>query len=82
MDLLGHYGLPLHVDRIETWHDTAPKQETLYAIATPNADATCFDVTVVDRTGRVYVHLAGYHTIALPVSVNPEWLMKLHAVAV
>jgi hypothetical protein len=69
------------VDRVEIHSGANLEGESLYAIATASKDTNCFDVKVVDRAGTVYVQLTGYHTAALPVSVDREWLMKLHEVA-
>jgi NAD(P)-dependent dehydrogenase (short-subunit alcohol dehydrogenase family) len=81
IELLGHFGLPQHVDRVQVWDNSNLQGQTLLAIARQSADLKSFEVTVVDVKGNVYIQLAGYRTIPLPGSVDREPLMKLHAVA-
>jgi NAD(P)-dependent dehydrogenase (short-subunit alcohol dehydrogenase family)/acyl carrier protein len=53
----------------------------MYAVVTPNQDHGSFDAEVVDTTGRLYVGLSGYRTVALPDSVDVGPLMAMSAVA-
>ena len=87
-------GLPRHVDRVclcatgvppvrehgQDGHGT-PNEGQLYAVLTSHPDHGSFDAEVVDSTGRQYVRLSGYRTVALPGSVDLESLKAMSAAA-
>jgi len=94
MSVQGRMGLPLHVDQIslcatgvvpvpehgQDGHDM-PNERRLYAVVTPDPDHGSFDAEVIDSTGRQYVNLSGYRTVALPSSIDVEPLRVLSAAA-
>jgi hypothetical protein len=90
----GRMGLPQHVDQVclcatgvppvqehgRNGHGT-PVEGRFYAVVTPNPDHGSLDAEVIDSTGRQYVRLSGYRTVALPNSVDAEPLKALSAAA-
>jgi hypothetical protein len=92
MSQQGRMGLPQHVDQVylratgvppvhkqgQDGHGT-PVDGRLYAVVTP--DHGSFDVEVIDTTGKLYVRLRGYRTVALASSIDAEPLRALRAAA-
>ncbi len=78
--MLGHMGLPQHVQKVSMWRAPDRAASPLFAVVTPSADQGSFDADVVDKTGNRYVHLSGYRTVALPNSVDAGELKALQAV--
>lgn len=73
----GKMGLPMHVERVSVCvpphakggHLWGNLDVPLYAVVT--AHAGTFDAEVVDASGKRYVMLTGYQTVALPEKVDP-----------
>jgi hypothetical protein len=53
----------------------------LYAVVTAHPDHGSFDAEVVDSTGRQFVRLSGYRTVALSGGVDLEPLKAMSAAA-
>jgi acyl transferase domain-containing protein len=73
-------GLPLHIDHL----GVAPglshaARGPFYAVVTRKLDQNCFDAEVVDGSGTRLLQLDGYHTIALPDSIDAKKLKPLRA---
>ena len=94
MSVQGRMGLPQHVHQVCLWPlgvrrpaEARPRMAShdirgrLYAVVTPDPDHGSFDAEVVDTTGKQYVRLSGYRTVALPSSVDAEPLKALRAAA-
>ena len=81
MSVEGRMGLPQHVHQVCL--GTAPERAEgrLYALVTPDPEHGTFDAEVVDTTGKQYVRLTGYRTVALPASIDAEPLKALSAAA-
>jgi len=77
---LGGGGVPPVETNDQDAHATTTEVR-MYAVVTPNQDHGSFDAEVVDTTGRQYVCLSGYRTVALPDRVDVGPLMALSAVA-
>ncbi|NOZ88269.1 MAG: SDR family NAD(P)-dependent oxidoreductase, partial [Deltaproteobacteria bacterium] len=45
--------------------DVPPQDEALYALVEARDGDECFDARIVDDSGKVYVDIHGYHTIAI-----------------
>jgi Polyketide synthase dehydratase/KR domain len=78
----GRMGLPQHIHQVSLLRDPEQAKGKFYAVVTPNPEDKSFDAEVLDSAGNHYVHLSGYHTVALPNSVDAEPLKALQAVAV
>ena len=52
-----------------------------YAVVTPHPDRGSFDAQVIDDSGRLYVRLIGYRTVALSASVDANLLKAWGAAA-
>jgi hypothetical protein len=52
----------------------------LYAVITPDPVSGSFDAEVVDASGKRYVQLSGYRTVATPNAVNTDQLKALRNV--
>ena len=72
----GDMGLPQHVDWVRIW--TAPEkvEADIYAVVTPRTDGS-FDAEVVGASGKRYVQISGYRTVAFPM--DSEAVKKLQA---
>ena len=81
MSTQGRMGLPQHLDQVCLWPTPAAAEGELYAVVTPDPDHGTFDAVVVDSTGKQYVSLTGYRTVALPSSVDAQPLKALGAAA-
>ena len=81
MSVQGRMGLPLHVHQVSVWPIPELAEVRMYAVVTPDPDHGSFDAVVVDATGKQYVHLSGYRTVALSNSVDAEPLKALSAAA-
>jgi hypothetical protein len=73
------FGLPLHVERITVMPAAEEVEHDTCAIVTPHPEQGSFDAEVVDSTGKCFVRMTGYRTVALPGSVNLE---AVHALQV
>jgi hypothetical protein len=72
----GRMALPTHVDRVVRYK--APKKPgPLWAVVT-NRDG-CFDVDVIDKSGRVRVRLEGYRTTELPGEIDADVLAPIRS---
>jgi len=71
----GRMALPRRLARVTTRRHPGG-DEALFAITRPAAGGGV-DAVVVDEAGRVYVELAGYHTVELPGGVGEEQLAAL-----
>jgi len=90
----GRMGLPQHVHQVclcatgvppvpehgQDGHGT-PAEGRLYAVVTSHPDHSTFDAEVVDSTGKQYVRLRGYRTVARSGSVDLEPLKAMSAAA-
>lgn len=66
----GVMALPSEVESVTVYRPTPPPGEPqLYAIVTPAGEGV-FDAQVRDEDGNVYVAMRGYHTVALPGTVE------------
>ncbi|WP_129626348.1 type I polyketide synthase [Candidatus Oscillochloris fontis] len=66
----GVLALPAEIDSVSVFRATPPPGDPqLYAIVTPVSEGL-FDAQVRDEAGNVYVAMRGYHTIALPGTVE------------
>ncbi len=66
----GVMALPTEIDSVAVFRPTPPPGEPqLYAIVTPVSSGV-FDAQVRDEEGNVYVAMRGYHTVALPGSIE------------
>ena len=81
MSVEGRMGLPQHVHQVCLWPTPEPAEGQLYAVVTSHPDHGSFDAEVIDSTGKQYVRLSGYRTVALPGSVDIEPLKVLSAAA-
>ncbi|HEX6824024.1 MAG TPA: SDR family NAD(P)-dependent oxidoreductase [Candidatus Sulfotelmatobacter sp.] len=71
-------GLPLHIDHLSVAPAiTEPANGPMYAVVSRKLDQTCFDAEVVDVSGNRLLQLSGYHTIALPDSIDGTKLKPL-----
>jgi hypothetical protein len=70
--------LPTHVDRVIRYAD-ADAPGKLLAVVHPREDGSAIDARVVDEKGRVRVLLAGYRTIELPGTLDPEALEPIRS---
>ena len=75
----GRLGLPQHVRRVNLYCVPDPAQGSLFAVITPDPEHGIFDADVLDATGKRYLRVSGYSTIALPSAVEPERLKPLQA---
>jgi hypothetical protein len=73
------FGLPLHVDRITVLPVAEGAEHDICAIVTHSLEQGSYDAEVVDSTGKCFVRMTGYRTVALPGSVNLE---AVHALQV
>jgi len=72
--------LPRHMDSVSLLSApesadgglSAAAEGRLYAMVTPHPDSGEFDAEVVDASGRRYLELKGYGTVALASGVNAE----------
>jgi len=66
----GVMALPAEIESVAVFRATPPPGEPqLYAVVTP-AGKDGFDAQVRDEEGNVYVAMSGYHTVALPGTVE------------
>ncbi|NTV63428.1 MAG: SDR family NAD(P)-dependent oxidoreductase, partial [Oscillochloris sp.] len=66
----GVLALPAEIESVTVFKATPPPGEPqLYAVVSPVSDGV-FDAQVRDEEGNVYVAMRGYHTVALPGSVE------------
>jgi malonyl CoA-acyl carrier protein transacylase/NAD(P)-dependent dehydrogenase (short-subunit alcohol dehydrogenase family) len=78
MGIDSRMGLPLHIDHLSVAPAiTAPANGPLYAVVTRKLDGNCFDAEVIDVSGKRLLRLNGYHTIALPDSIDAKRLKPL-----
>jgi malonyl CoA-acyl carrier protein transacylase len=77
---LGRIGLPQRIDRL-LWWGPADETKPLYAIV-HRKETDAFDVDVRDAAGNCILQLGGYHTVAMPGSVDGSPLQALQAVLV
>ncbi len=79
MGVQGRMGLPLHIDRVSLFCDSARAEGRLYAVVTPNPGAGSFDAEVVDPNGNLFLQLSGYRTVAVPGAVDAGRLQALQS---
>jgi hypothetical protein len=71
-----------NVRPVETLGGDPKMSETrFYAVVTPHPDRGSFDAQVVDDSGRLYVRLIGYRTVALSATVDASLLKAWGAAA-
>jgi hypothetical protein len=80
MGIKGQMGLPHHIDVISFLASAEAAQGALYAVVTPNPSGGTYSAEVVDTSGKKYLQLAGYRTVALVDGVKAESLKALQAV--
>jgi hypothetical protein len=73
----GSMGLPHLVNRVTVSFGANLSDACLYAVITPDPVSGSFDAEVVDASGRRYVQLSGYRTVATPNAVNADQLKAL-----
>jgi hypothetical protein len=78
MGVRGVMGLPQHIDRISVLQ--SPDEAPCYAVVRPDRAVGNFEAEVVDANGRVFLHMAGYRTAAVPTAIEPDRLHALRAV--
>ena len=66
----GRMALPMHIDQVSYATAAPPSDDRLHAIVTPRDDG--FDARVVDESGRAYMSMRGYRTVAMPAPVGEE----------
>ena len=69
MGIQDRMGLPLSVGQIRFGRNPDQVEGPLYSVVTPAQDGS-FDADIVDAAGKLYLHLAGYRTVALPYNVD------------
>jgi hypothetical protein len=79
MGVQGRMGLPRHIDRVSLLRAPELADGRLYAVVAPHPDRGDFDAEIVDSNGNRYLHMSGYHTVALPDGVAAEPLKALQA---
>ena len=67
----GKLGLPHRVGRVRCLSTLEGATGTLYAVVNPRP-AERYDAVVTDDTGKIFVELLGYQTIALPTPVPDD----------
>ena len=72
-------GLPWKVGQVSAPGATKPNGEKIYAMVKPHPEAGTFDAEVVDSSGKSYLRLRGYRTIALPNKLATEPLKTLQS---
>jgi acyl transferase domain-containing protein len=78
MGIDSRMGLPLHIDHLSVAPTiTEPANGPLYAVVSRKLDQDCFDAEVIDVSGNRLLQLSGYHTIALPDSIDGTKLKPL-----
>lgn len=75
----GSMGLPHLVNSVTASCGTDLFDTRLYAVITPDPVGGSFDAEVVDASGKRYVRLGGYRTVATPNAVNAEQLKALRS---
>jgi acyl transferase domain-containing protein/NAD(P)-dependent dehydrogenase (short-subunit alcohol dehydrogenase family) len=74
-------GLPLHVDSLTIAPGISESaSRPVYAVVTRKAGQNSFDAEVIDASGNRLLRLIGYHTIALPDSIDAHKLKALQTV--
>jgi hypothetical protein len=78
MGIDGRMGLPLHIDHLGVAPGVSEAAHgPFYAVVTRKLDQNCFDAEVIDGSGKHLLQLRGYHTIALPDSIDVKNLKPL-----
>jgi hypothetical protein len=78
MGIDSRMGLPLHIDHLTV--APAASDSTIgpiHAVVTRKLDQNSFDAEVIDGAGNRLLHLNGYHTIALPETIDAKKLKPL-----
>jgi len=78
MGIQSRMGLPLRIAEVSLFRTPSPDDRALYAVVTPDADRTSFNVDVLDAKGNCCLRLTDYQTVALPDAPNAERLKTLH----
>ena len=76
----GSMGLPRLVNCVTSPCGASLPDTRLYAVITPDPASGSFDAEVVDASGKRYVQLSGYRTVATPNAVNADQLKALRNV--
>jgi hypothetical protein len=76
----GSMGLPRLVNCVTAPCGATLPDTRLYAVITPDPVSGSFDAEVVDASGKRYVQLSGYRTVATPNAVNADQLKALRNV--
>jgi NAD(P)-dependent dehydrogenase (short-subunit alcohol dehydrogenase family) len=76
----GSMGLPHLVNCVTSPCGATLPDTRLYAVITPDPVSGSFDAEVVDASGKRYVQLSGYRTVATPNAVNADQLKALQNV--
>ena len=74
-----YMGLPHELDCVSSLNIADPKGGRLYAVVTPNTVSGSFDADVVDASGKRFIHIDGYRTVAAGGLNNPELVKVLQA---
>jgi hypothetical protein len=77
----GRMGLPQHIRQLAVLREPERVEGNFYSVVTPNLEDGTFNAEVLDSAGNHYLHLEGYHTVALPDSLDAEPLKALQPVA-
>jgi NAD(P)-dependent dehydrogenase (short-subunit alcohol dehydrogenase family) len=72
-------GLPRRVNRVTFYRVPSDDGGPLFAVVTADPAAGSFDADVVDRSGRLYLHLSGYRTVVFREDVDAQAFAPLHA---
>ena len=75
----GSMGLPHLVNSVTASCGTDLSDTRLYAVITPDPVGGSFDAEVVDASGKRYVQLSGYRTVATPNAIDGEQLKALRS---
>ena len=78
MGVQSRMGLPLRIAEVSLFRTPSTDDRALYAVVTPDADRTSFNVDVLDAKGNCCLRLTDYQTVALPDAPNAERLKTLH----
>jgi hypothetical protein len=76
----GSMGLPRLVNCVTASCGATLSDTRFYAVITPDPVSGSFDAEVVDASGKRYVQLSGYRTVATPNAVNTDQLKALRNV--
>jgi len=72
-------GLPRRVDRVTFYRAPRGDVGPLFAVVTADPAGGTFDADVMDRSGRLYLHLSGYRTVVFREDLDARLFLPLHS---